>query len=68
MPDMSRYYDLSVSQIREGLASGQFSACELTAAALERVDAEDQKIHAFLQVTPDPVSYTHLTLPTIVPV
>lgn len=53
MPDMSRYYDLSVSQIREGLASGQFSACELTAAALERVDAEDQKIHAFLQVTPD---------------
>ncbi|MRS11825.1 MAG: Asp-tRNA(Asn)/Glu-tRNA(Gln) amidotransferase subunit GatA [Actinobacteria bacterium] len=48
--------DLSVfpaRQIRDAIASGEFSAREAADAAYERIDALDSDVHAFLQLTPE---------------
>lgn len=46
--DISR---LNAATIREGVAAGQFSAREVTQAALDRIDAVEERLHAFNQVT-----------------
>lgn len=48
--DISR---LTGAHIREGIASGQFSAREVAQAALARVDAVEERVHAFNQITPE---------------
>jgi aspartyl-tRNA(Asn)/glutamyl-tRNA(Gln) amidotransferase subunit A len=52
MPDSS--LDLSamnVSEIRTGIAVGDFTAAEVTAAAYDRVDAVEGRVHAFNELT-----------------
>jgi aspartyl-tRNA(Asn)/glutamyl-tRNA(Gln) amidotransferase subunit A len=48
--DLSR---LSAAHIREGVVQGEFTAREVTEASLDRIDALDEQVHAFLQLTPD---------------
>ncbi|MDR1082809.1 MAG: Asp-tRNA(Asn)/Glu-tRNA(Gln) amidotransferase subunit GatA [Coriobacteriales bacterium] len=45
------YSSLGVADIQAGLAAREFSACELARAAFERIEAEDEHIHAFLETT-----------------
>ena len=42
---------MSVREVREGLASKEFSAQEIALASLERVKALDGDVHAFLETT-----------------
>ena len=44
-------HDLGIAALRTGIASGAFSAREVTEAALDRVAAFDGAVHAFLEVT-----------------
>ena len=44
---------MGVRQIRDGVASGRFSAREAAQAALDAIEARDGEVHAFLQVTPE---------------
>ena len=48
---------LSAMEFREGIAKRDFSAVEVTDAALARIDALDPSVHAFNQVTPE-LAYT----------
>ena len=43
--------DMGIAQIREGLASKQFTACEVARASLDRIAQADSQVHAFLEVT-----------------
>lgn len=43
----------SLLQLRDGLRAGDFSSRELAQACLDRIEALDDSIHAFLAVTPD---------------
>ena len=45
--------DLSVADIRSGLANKEFSAAELAQAFEQRIACVDKDIHAFLDTTPD---------------
>jgi aspartyl-tRNA(Asn)/glutamyl-tRNA(Gln) amidotransferase subunit A len=45
--------DLTVRECLAGLRAGDFSSVELTRAVLQRIDALEPKIHAFLTLTPD---------------
>ena len=45
--------NMGVRQIRDGVASGRFSAREAAQAALDAIEARDGEVHAFLQVTPE---------------
>ncbi|MGW7517667.1 Asp-tRNA(Asn)/Glu-tRNA(Gln) amidotransferase subunit GatA [Streptomyces sp. NPDC054796] len=47
---MTDLIKLTAAQIAEKIASGEVSAVEVTAAHLERIDAVDEKVHAFLHV------------------
>ncbi len=42
---------MSVREIQQGLAAKEFSACEIARDALDRVNALDGELHAFLEVT-----------------
>ena len=53
MSDSTDVATLSASQIRSGIAAGDFSAVEVADAALSRIDALDGDVHAFNQVTAD---------------
>ena len=44
---------LTVPQMIAGMRSGQFSSRELTSAFLERIDAVDTKVRAFLTLAPE---------------
>ena len=44
---------LSAMEFREGIAKRDFSAVEVTDAALARIDTLDSSVHAFNQTTPD---------------
>ena len=50
---MSALTDLSVSQALDGMRRGEFSSLELTRACLEKIDALEPQLHAFLTLTPD---------------
>ncbi len=41
----------SLTQIREGLAAGEFSSVEITSGLLERIDAANPELNAFITVT-----------------
>ena len=43
--------DMGIAQIREGLASKQFTAVEVAQASLDRIAQADKQVHAFLEVT-----------------
>jgi aspartyl-tRNA(Asn)/glutamyl-tRNA(Gln) amidotransferase subunit A len=45
--------DLTIAAAAEGLRRGELSAVELTRAALDRIAATDDAVHAFLTVTAD---------------
>jgi aspartyl-tRNA(Asn)/glutamyl-tRNA(Gln) amidotransferase subunit A len=45
--------EMSARQIRDGIAAGEFSAREAAEAALARVEAVEDRVHAFNQLTPD---------------
>ncbi|MGI6032924.1 MAG: Asp-tRNA(Asn)/Glu-tRNA(Gln) amidotransferase subunit GatA [Coriobacteriales bacterium] len=51
--NFDEYASLSVADIHEGLAKGDFSAVELAQAALAAIDERDKDIHAFLELTPE---------------
>lgn len=44
---------LSAGDIREGIARKEFSAREMARASLDRIEALDEGVHAFNQVTPE---------------
>jgi aspartyl-tRNA(Asn)/glutamyl-tRNA(Gln) amidotransferase subunit A len=44
---------LSARQVRDGVAAGEFSAREVAEAAYARIEALDERVHAFLQLTPE---------------
>ena len=44
---------LSAREVRDGIASKQFSAREITEAAFARIDTVDREVHAFLELTPE---------------
>lgn len=45
------FSEFSVAEIQEGLASGDFSATEVTKDSLGRIASADQAVHAYLEVT-----------------
>jgi len=45
--------DLSLTQMAQGLASGDFSSTELTQAFLDRIQQHNTQINAFITVTPE---------------
>ncbi len=45
--------DLSISQAKKALQNKEFSATELTQAYLDRIQATDDKLNAYITVTPD---------------
>lgn len=45
---------MDAAAIHAGLAAKEFSAAEVAADALDRIEREDKKVHAFLEVTEDP--------------
>ena len=42
---------MSAAEIHAGLAAKEFSAAEMTASMLDRIQREDGRVHAFLEVT-----------------
>jgi aspartyl-tRNA(Asn)/glutamyl-tRNA(Gln) amidotransferase subunit A len=46
-------YQLSVSQARTQLEKGEISSVDLTRAVLDRIEAIDPRVHAYLTVIPD---------------
>lgn len=48
---MAKFGCMSAREIRAGLLAGEFSAAEVARASLERVAAEDARVHAFLEST-----------------
>ena len=50
---MQDFTQLSVSDIHAGLKAGEFSARELADAAFDRINSVDEKVHAFLELTPE---------------
>jgi aspartyl-tRNA(Asn)/glutamyl-tRNA(Gln) amidotransferase subunit A len=52
MPDID-LSQLTADAIYTGIAAGDFSAAEVTAAAYERIDAVEGDVHAFLELTRD---------------
>ncbi len=50
---MAALTDLTVRECLAGLRAGDFSSVELTRAALQRIDALEPEIHAFLTLTPE---------------
>ncbi|WP_350453753.1 Asp-tRNA(Asn)/Glu-tRNA(Gln) amidotransferase subunit GatA [Slackia heliotrinireducens] len=45
--------DMGVSRIHEGLAAGEFSACDVVDATLAHIKQADPQLHAFLELTED---------------
>jgi aspartyl-tRNA(Asn)/glutamyl-tRNA(Gln) amidotransferase subunit A len=50
---MAELTDLSLIEAASALRSGQISSRELTQACLDRVNALEEAVHAFLTITPD---------------
>ncbi len=50
---MQNYTELSVEDIRSGLANAAFSAREITQAAFDQIEKTDADVHAFLELTQD---------------
>ena len=48
---MDNFHEMTVTELRDGLDEGQFSAVELTAALLERIERVDSRLNAFITVT-----------------
>lgn len=46
-------HELTIEQARDGLRKGDFSSVELTRAVLDRIEAVDGRVEAFLTVTAD---------------
>lgn len=51
MPTVTKLPELTALRAAELLREGEISSVELTRAVLERIDAHDNKIHAYLHVT-----------------
>lgn len=50
MTDHSTIIKLTAAEIAARIASGELTAVEVTEAHLARIDAVDEKVHAFLHV------------------
>jgi len=50
---MDNIHDMTVTELRSGLDEGQFSAVEITAAMLDRIERLDPHLNAFITVTGD---------------
>ena len=50
---MSELTHLSATDLSAGMAAGEFTAEEVTAAHLERIEAVDGRVHAYLHVDPE---------------
>lgn len=50
---MRSFEEIGVKDIHDGLVSKEFSAVEIAQASLDAINAKDDAIHAFLEVTPD---------------
>ncbi|GHT78189.1 glutamyl-tRNA(Gln) amidotransferase subunit A [Actinomycetota bacterium] len=64
--NFGQYTALSVADIQAGLATGQFSAVEITQAAIAAQASLDPLIHAFLEPTPDLAKQTAQKIDTAV--
>ena len=64
MTDISTIIKLTAAEIAGKIASGELTAVEVTEAHLARIDAVDEKVHAFLHIDregawrPRPVPWT----------
>ncbi len=47
------FYDMNIAEIQAGLRSGDFSAREIAQAAIDRIEAVDPMVNAFLETTPE---------------
>lgn len=47
------YHDLTIAQASQLLAKGELSSVELTKAMLERVAATEERVHAYITLTPE---------------
>ena len=60
--------DMTALELGRRIQSGDITAVQAAEASLARIKAMEPSIHAFVTVneekTMEPVSYTHLTLPT----
>lgn len=45
--------EMSIAEIQDGLRAKEFSCAELTQATLDRIEREDKRVHAFLEMTAD---------------
>lgn len=50
---MAHFATMDIATIQEGLRAKEFSAREVAQDALERVEAADARVHAFLETCPD---------------
>ena len=48
---MTAFGSMGIAEIRRGLIQGEFSAQEIAAASLERIQALDGAVHSFLETT-----------------
>ncbi len=46
-------FELTISELRQGLERGDYSAVELTRSFLERLESAQQKYNAFIRITPE---------------
>ncbi len=44
---------ITARQIRDGIVAGDFSAREAAEAAIARIEAVEERVHAFNQLTPE---------------
>ena len=51
MTSSTEFFSMGVREIQAGLVAGDFSAREVAESALDRIAAQDGKIHAFLETT-----------------
>lgn len=49
----TEFISLSVSEMMKGLREGDFSCCELATAHLERIQAMEKQVHAFITLMPE---------------
>lgn len=53
MPDLTELTDMTAAEMAEQLQTGAFTATQLTQAHLDRIEAVDERINAFIRVDPE---------------
>ena len=62
---MTDLCDLTASKLRRMIGRKDISPIELVESCIDRIESVDGQLNAMVTKSYEPVSYTHLTLPTI---